>query len=132
MADDWLDDIVLVNESPDEASAGDVSLFRSIGEACRHLEHWWVEGGRGFAYTAAGDRLTLGVDNRDRVIATGKEHVPGGAEVVLGWLRHSAAVMLDVRRAKAVKRKKILSPSEERGELPSSVEGLIAYIGFDE
>ena len=49
MAEDWLSDIVVVNESRDETTAGDVSVYRSADEACRSLEHWWVENGEGFA-----------------------------------------------------------------------------------
>jgi hypothetical protein len=130
MANDWLADIVVVNESRDEATAGDVSVFRSAGEACSWLEHWWVENGQGFAFTAAGDRLMLGVDDKDRVIVTSQQDTPGGAEVVLGWLRAYAVAVLDARRAKAEKGKATLSRSEEREQLPTSVEGLIAYVGF--
>jgi hypothetical protein len=130
MANDWLANIVVVNESRDESTAGDVSVFRSAGEACRSLEHWWVENGEGFAFTATGDRLTLGVDDKNRVIATGQHDTPGGREVVLAWLRAHAATVLDARRAKAERGKATLSRSEERGLLPTSIEGLIAYVGF--
>ncbi|MEW6640251.1 MAG: hypothetical protein AB1586_07075 [Pseudomonadota bacterium] len=130
MANDWLADIVVVNESRDEATAGDVSIFRSAGEACSWLEYWWVESGEGFAFTAAGDRLVLGVDENKRVIVIGQEDVPGGIEVVRGWLRTYAATVLDARKANAGKGNARLSPSEERGQLPTSVEGLIAYVGF--
>src|ERR1041385_9146166 len=101
MANDWLAGIVVVNESRDEATAGDVSVFRSAGEACKSLEHWWVENGEGIAFTAMGDRLTLGVDDRNRVIATGQHNAPEGREIVLAWLRTHAAAVLDARRAKA-------------------------------
>lgn len=131
MANDWLADIIVVNESRDEATAGDVSVFRSAGEACRWLEHWWVENGEGFAFTATGSRLLLGVDDKGRVIVTGQQDTPGGAEIVLSWLRAYAAAVLDARKTKADKGKAMLSRSEERGQIPSSVEGLIAYIGFD-
>lgn len=59
MGNGWLADIVVVNENRDEATVGDVSVYRSVGEACRALEHWWVENGEGFAFTASGDRLVL-------------------------------------------------------------------------
>jgi hypothetical protein len=132
MANDWLTDIVVVNESRDEAIAGDISVFRSAGEACSWLEHWWVENGEGFAFTAAGVRLALGVDERNtRVIVTGQQAVPNGGQVVEGWLRASASAVLEARRTKAGKGKAVLSPSEERGQLPTSVEGLIAYVGFN-
>lgn len=132
MENDWLTDIVVVNESRDEATTGDISVFRSAGEACMWLEHWWVENAEGFAFTAAGVRLALGVDERNsRVIVTGQQAVPNGAEVVKGWLRSYASAVLDARRTKAGKGKAALSPSEERGQLPTSVEGLIAYVSFN-
>ena len=95
------------------------------------MEHWWVENGEGFAFTAAGDRLTLGVDDKGRVIVTGQKGMPGGGEVVWGWLCAYAAGVLDARRAKAQQGKARLSQFEERGQLPTSVEGLIAYVGFN-
>jgi hypothetical protein len=130
MANDWLADIVLVNESRDEGTAGDISIFRSAGEACLWLEDWWVENGEGFAFTASGARLTLGVDGAKRVVVTGQHEIPGGTDVVLAWLRASATALLSARRAKARKGNAALSPSEEVGLMPVSVEGLIAYVGF--
>jgi hypothetical protein len=131
MSDRWLADIVVLNESRDEATAGDVSVYRSVGAACGALEHWWVENGEGFAFTASGDRLVLGVNGGNTVVVASQEAVPDGAQIVLGWLRDYAAALLEARRAKALKGKVVLSRSEEIGELPSSVEGLIAYVGFD-
>jgi hypothetical protein len=131
MTNDWLADIVVVNESRDETTAGDVSIYRSAGEACSSLEHWWVENREGFAFTAKGDRLTLGVDEKNRVIVTSQQIAPGGTEVVLGWLRAYAAAVLDARRTMAGKGKAALSRSEERDQLPISIEGLIAYVGFN-
>ena len=115
MASNWLDDIVVVNESRDEVTAGDVSVFRSAGEACNRLEHRWVDNGEGFAFTATGERLTLGVDEKNQVTVTGRQLAPEGTEVVLGWLRAYAATVLDTRRAKATKGNVKLSRSEERG-----------------
>ena len=68
---------------------------------------------------------------KQRVIVTGQQDAPGGTEVVMGWLRAYAAAVLDARRTKAEKGKATLSRSEERGQLPTSVEGLIAYVGFE-
>lgn len=130
MTSDWLADIVVVNESRDEATTGDVSIFRSAGEACNWLEYWWVENGDGFAFTGAGHRLTLGVTEDKRVIVTDQAEVPDGMEIVRGWLHACAAAVLDARRADANRGKAMLNRSEERGQLPMSVEGLIAYIGF--
>ncbi len=131
MTSDWLADIIIVNESGDERRPGDVMVFRSAGEMSGYLEHWWVEEGYGFAFTAAGERLTLGVDGEERVVVADRQVVPEGEKIVLGWLRASAAARLDARRAKAAKRKAVLGASEMRGQLPASIEGLIAYVGFD-
>ena len=131
MAHDWLTDIVVVNENASEPAAGDVSIFRSEGDACQWLEHWWVESGEGFAFTAVGDRVLLEVESNRRVRAAGREPTAGGKEIVLQWLRARAASVLAARRAKAARGSAALAPFEERGELPASVEGLIAYVGFD-
>jgi hypothetical protein len=130
MANEWLSDVVLLNESNAETRAGDISVFRSAGEACGALEPWWVQDREGFAFTASGDRLTLGVDDRGRVIVAKREQMDGGATIVLGWLRASAEAVLGARRSKAKKGKAFLSPFEEQGRLPASAEGLIAYVGF--
>ena len=124
-----LADIVIVNENKDEASAGDVSVFRSASEACAWLEHWWVEDGEGFAFTATGDRLTLGVDD-EAVVVIGRQATPDGPAIVREWLRASALAVLEARRAKARKGRATLSRVEEQGLLPTSVEELIAYVGF--
>lgn len=130
MMDGWLADIVVVNESRDQLAVGDVSLFRSAGEACSWLEHWWVQNDEGFAFTAVGDHLVLGVSGENRVIVASQQTSPGGQELVSGWLRATAISVLDARRARAERGSAMLSRSEELGQLPTSVEGLIAYIGF--
>jgi hypothetical protein len=130
MDDSWLNDIVVVNESRDETVPGDVQVFRSAGEACRYLEHWWVEDGEGYAFTAAGERLTLGVDESNRVIVIELAPAVEGPAIVNRWLRAYADGTLEARRAKAGKGGAILSTSEELGQLPTSIEGLIAYVGF--
>lgn len=126
----WLADVVLVNESHDVRAPGDVLLFRSAGEACRYLEGWWVEDEEGFVFTAAGERLDLGVDNSGDVVVERREPCADGETIVLGWLRASAAARLATRRSRAARGRAVLSAAEERGDLPGTVEGLIAYIGF--
>lgn len=128
MTDNWLSEIVVVNESSDEAVAGDVSIFRHAGDACAHLEYWWVEDKEGFAITAAGHRIELGVGAKRDVIIAGIEEVPTGADVVQAWLHSLASFVLMERTRKAKKGKVRLSPSEADGHLPTSSEGLIAYI----
>jgi hypothetical protein len=132
MCDAWLADIVVVNESRVAAIAGDVSVYRSAGEACRALEHWWIEGDEGAAFTASGERLTLGVTGSGMVSVTGHQAMEGGPGIVRGWLQHAATAVLEARRAKAPKGKVVLSRSEEAGQLPASLEGLIAYVGFND
>lgn len=128
MTDDWLSEIVVVNESSDEAVGGDVSIFRHAGDACAWLEQWWVEDKEGFAITAAGHRIELGVGPKREVIIAGIEEVPTGADVVRAWLHSLALVVLAERTRKAKKGKLRLSPSETQGHLPTSSEGLITYI----
>ena len=131
MSESWLSDIIIVVQGDDELSLYNAEVFRSVGQACSYLEHWWVEDGCGFAFTAVGQRLNLSVQDR-AVIVTGREDFPNGEALVLGWLKASAKHMLDARRSKAGKRKAVLAPFEERAQLPNTVEGLIAYIGFVE
>jgi hypothetical protein len=126
----WLSDVVLVNESRAEATAGDVSLYRSTGEACRFLEHWWVKDSEGYAFSAAGDRLILGVDQSNNVIVMRREPCAEGKSIVLNWLNSCAVAVLQARRSRAAKGKDILGLYEEQGHLPQTVEGLIGYIGF--
>ena len=132
MSDDtWLHDIILVNDSGrgDDLEARNVDVFRSAGDACGYLEHWWVEERHGLALTAAGEQVALGVDG-DRVVVDGYEPRSDGQQIVLSWLRHSAQAILDARRHKAAKGKVRLGEVEAEGVLPTSIEGLIAYIGF--
>lgn len=128
MTDNWLSEIVVVNESSDEAVAGDVVIFRHAGDACAWLEHWWVEDKEGFAITAAGHRIVLGVGAKRDVIIAGMEEVPTGSDVVRSWLQSVASGVLEERTRKAKKGKLRLSPSEAHSQLPTSAEGLIAYI----
>ena len=129
MIADWLRDIILVNEGGSRLGPGDLSLFRSAGDACRYLEPWWVEERHGHAFTASGEAVTLATDG-GQVVVQGYEAHPDGPAVVHAWLRHSAAAILEARRHKAAKGKIRLGHAEDAGVLPTSIEGLIAYIGF--
>lgn len=128
----WLEDVAIVNESRDERVAGGVLVFRNAGDACSHLEHWWVENAEGFAFTALGDRLILGVDPSGRVVVERREACMDGGEIVESWLRHSAGSVLAARRHRSAARWRTtkLGEVEARGVLPDTIEGLIAYIGF--
>lgn len=130
--DEWLHDIILVNDTGrgDDLEPGAVDVFRSAGDACGYLEPWWVEERHGLAFTAAGEKVTLGVEGLG-VFVHGCEPQPDGRQIVLGWLRHSARSILDARRHRAAKGKVRLGRLEAEGVLPTSVEGLIAYVGFN-
>jgi hypothetical protein len=45
-------------------------------------------------------------------------------------LRHSAEAVGNTRRKRAAKGKICLGRAEAEGVLPTSIEGLIAYVGF--
>lgn len=128
MADHWLSEIVVVNESSDEAVAGDVSIFRHAGDACAYLEPWWVEDKEGFAITAGGHRIVLGVGAKQSVIVAGMDEVPTGTDVVRSWLQSLGSSVLEGRTRRAAQGRLRLSPSEAAGRLPTTSEGLIAYI----
>lgn len=128
MTDIWLSEIVVLNESRDEAVAGDVSIFRHADDACAHLEYWWVEDKEGCAITAAGHRIELGVGAKREVIIAGMEELPTAADVVRSWLHSVASGVLEERTHRAKKGRLRLSTSEAHGQLPTSAEGLIAYI----
>jgi len=36
--DDWLDDVIIINDTNAYGSAGDVQIFRSVGELIDYLE----------------------------------------------------------------------------------------------
>lgn len=126
----WLDEIVVVNESKEERQSGDVSIYRSMGDACAALEHWWVRNGEGFAFTASGVRLVLSAEQGGPVTVASQEECPEGPAIVLSWLVSLAETTLQARRKVAQDGRVILSEAENAGALPTTVEGLIAYIGL--
>ncbi len=94
-APDWLDEVVVLNESKDETISGDISVYRSEGDAFRDIEAWWVESAEGFAFTATGMRLALGVGPSGEVIVIRREECSEGPAIVLGWLRVLAQTTLE-------------------------------------
>ncbi len=126
----WLDEIVVVNESKDEQLAGDVSLYRSVGDACEALEYWWVRNGEGYAFTASGIRLVLAAEENGLVTVASREECAEGAAFVLSWLMSLAEAALEAHKRAAQNGRAILSEAEEAGSLPTTVEGLIVYIGL--
>jgi hypothetical protein len=125
----WLDDVVIVNESSDLEIAGDVQIYRSEGDVGRRLEHWYVGDVEHLALTGTGQKATLGL--RDKLVVIERvEPFPPGPAMLKAWLRASAQRMLSTRIERARKGKAELGALEARGVLPTSTEGLIAYIGF--
>lgn len=131
MGPNWLDDVVLLNESKEEHAPGDVSVHRSEGEALSEIEGWWVENEEGFAFSAAGERLVLAVGPTGGVFVARRETCPEGPAIVLGWLRALAEARLKARSRAAEDGRAILGRAEEEEALPDSVEGLLAYVGFE-
>lgn len=131
MADtlNWLDEVIIVNESKDERVAGDVAIYRSEGDALSAMEAWLVADGGVHAFTASGCRLVLDISG-EIVFVSHSEECPEGPELVLGWLQALARTTLEARKRVAEAGRVILSRAEEEGALPHTVEGLLAYIGF--
>ena len=84
----WLDEVVILNDSNgseiDESIPGDVSIYRSEGDALRELEPWAVQHSQIFAFNAAGERLVLGLGEAGQVIIARREECQDGSEIVLG------------------------------------------------
>ena len=126
----WLDGIVILNESPEERRPGDVSIHRSVGDACEALEHWFVNNNESHACTASGTRLILIAEHNGPITVCRREECVDGGEIILGWLQSLAETTLDARKRAAQTRRVMLSAEEEQGVLPTTIEGLIGYIGL--
>ena len=128
----WLHDVVIYNESDEYAAPGDISVHRNVAEMCVGLEAWMVEGGGiGFALNGLGHRIDLEMEG-DTAIGHVRRDEPD-PDMVKIWLRHMALAILETRRHRAKKHwlwgtRDRLGPQEERGVLPETVEGLLAYI----
>ena len=75
-------------------------------------------------------RLVLGVGSSGEVIIVRREECPEGPAIVLSWLQALAQTTLQARNRVAQNGRAILSCAEEESALPTTVEGLLAYIGF--
>jgi hypothetical protein len=109
------------------------SSFLSCSDAAYSLLNCCLtaaQNGEGWAFTALGERLTLGVNEREQVVVLDREPAPDGRDLIHQWLRVAASAVLEARRAKAAKGKVIFHASEEDARLPASVTDLIAYEGF--
>ena len=85
-----------------------------------------------------GRPIRLGLEERsswrgtwnDIVVADDGADRPSDTETLLAWLTATARHVQDTRQKRAEKGKVVLGDCEKRGVLPSTVEGLIAHIGF--
>jgi hypothetical protein len=64
------------------------------------------------------------------VIIARREECPEGSAIVFRWLQALAETTLEARDRVAQNGRAILSRAEEEKALATSVEGLLAYIGF--
>jgi hypothetical protein len=125
----WLDDVIVVNENCDPLVAGDVQIYRNEGDVGRQLEHWYVGDVEHLALTRTGQKAALGL--RDKLVVVERlESFPAGPALLNRWLEATAQHLLSVRTERAQKGKAQLGTLEARGVLPTTTEGLIAYIGF--
>lgn len=127
-AANWLDHVIVVNESNDPAVAGDVQIYLNEDAVSRHLEHWYVHE-KHLALTGTGQKAKLGL--RDELVVIERvEPFPAGPALLNSWLKITAEHVLSARVVRS--RKGNLQPGalEEQGALPTTIEGLIAYIGF--
>ncbi len=72
----------------------------------------------------------LGVDGHDRVVVVSRQSMRDGPVLVYKWLRAAAAAVLEARTAKAARGTVTLSDAEQKAQLPTSLEELVAYVGF--
>lgn len=137
----WLADIVVINESPRRDRAADITIFRSQGDACNYLEPWFVEEVSFFALSGIGTPIQFSVRKAKRrfsmleevIIVESKEAFNDDLITLTNWLFATAEHLLEVRRYRAQKQRPAssLGNLEAQGVLPTTVEGLIAYIGFN-
>lgn len=124
---------VVVNESRDIRIVGDVSVFEDAEAMCRWLEPWWVEDAEGFALSATGERILLGVAG-PHVVVTGREAMPDGPEIVRAWLEAEAAAATARRKHgdRITRMQQLSTGGEDETRDPSTktVQELIADIGF--
>jgi hypothetical protein len=125
----WLDDVIIVNESSDPEIAGDVQIYRNEGDVGRQLEHWYVSDVEHLALTGTGQKAALGLRGK-LVVVDRVEPFPAGPSLLSTWLEATARHSLSVRTERARKGQTQLGALGARGVLPTTTEGLIAYIGF--
>lgn len=129
----WLEDIILVNDGPDETCPGDVSVFRNLTDARAYLEHW-SDSIDNAVFSGSGQRLIMSADQHGNVSIQARIDRAEGEAIIIAWLTRMAEATLEARRYRATKRwgwgRVNLGELEAQGVLPATVEGLIAYVGF--
>ncbi len=126
----WLDDIIVVNENDDLQRIGDIQVYRSEGDLGRKLERWYVNEVIHMALTGTGDKAILGLRG-DLVIVERREPYAAGASMLHQWLTAKAQATLSSRKERERQGKAQLGMLEAKGILPETIEGLIAYVGFE-
>jgi len=125
----WLNDIIIVNENNTNAEVGDLSIFRSLGDACRKIEPWYANEVTYFALNGMGYPVKFFADG-NLTKATIQQEELQDLPTLNGWLRSSAQSIFSARQFNAKRNKLILGELESKGTLPTSIEGLIAYHDF--
>jgi hypothetical protein len=86
--DNWLRDVVVVNESDDVHVAGDVQVYRNATDMSHQLEHWYVDVPH-LALDGLGRRAVLG-STGDRIIIERLEDYADGRALLQTWLLSTA------------------------------------------
>lgn len=127
---EWLRDVVVINENKDVRIAGDVELYRSAGDLGRKIEPWYINDVEFLALNGLGQTLVLKTYGSEISISIDSSIEPDAA-LLLALLQAAAQGMRDARIFRSSKRKLTLGPMESKGILPTTVEGLVAYVGFN-
>ncbi|MBY0619826.1 hypothetical protein [Sphingomonas ursincola] len=129
----WLEDIILVNDGPDETCPGDVAVFRNLTDASAYLEHW-SDSIDDAVFSGTGQRLIMAADEHGNVNIQARIDHADGEAIIKAWLTRMAEATLEARKYHAARRwgwgRVNLGEREAQGVLPATVEGLIAYVGF--
>lgn len=131
----WLTDVAILNESSRFDEPGDVTVYRNIADMCEKTEHWFVEQKLGFALTGTALPIELTTDG-ERVFGKVLGNREPEVATLTIWLQSMAASVREARLNRANKRGLLvfgstnIGPAELDGQLPRSVEGLIAYVSM--
>lgn len=129
MSENWLSDVIVINETNNSEDVGDLSIFRSLGDACRKVEPWYADEVNFYALNGLGQSLEFTSSGYTTKASTLTEVEPN-PHLLLFWLSQSAKDVFEARQYKASKNELVLGLAESSHILPSTIEGLIAYIGF--